>query len=69
VTIQIQQTFPHCTRCGIMRHHSQPRIDALDADGKRVLFCTELCRDEYAELFGLSDRGAWAEGGAVRTRR
>lgn len=69
MTIQIQQTFPHCTRCGIMMHHSRPRIDALDADGKRVLFCSELCRDEYAALSGLSALGEWHAEAAVRTRR
>ena len=69
MTIQIQQTFPHCSRCGLMRHHSQPRIEAVGEDGKPVLFCTELCRDEYADLHGLSEPGEWVAAGTVRTRR
>jgi hypothetical protein len=68
VPIQIQQTFPHCTRCGLMLHTSRRRIDAADTEGRRVPFCSELCRDEYAELVGLSDAGSWADG-TIRTRR
>ena len=68
MTIQVQQTFPHCARCGIMLHFRRPRIAALDTDERRVLFCSELCRDEYAETPGLADRGAWQEA-AVESRR
>jgi hypothetical protein len=50
-----------------MMHHSRPRLAARDAEGARVLFCSELCRNEYAELIGLSDAGAWQDG-AVRIR-
>jgi hypothetical protein len=33
-----------------------------------VIFCSELCRDEYGERFGLTDRGRWLEGDAVVVR-
>jgi hypothetical protein len=60
MTIQVRQEFAHCDRCGIMLHTSRSRIAARTDGGARVLFCSELCRDEYAELFGLSERGEWA---------
>ena len=67
MTIQVQQTFPHCDRCGIMLHHSRLRLETTDGEGKPVRFCTELCRDEYAQLVGLSDAGVWRDG-VVGTR-
>jgi hypothetical protein len=58
LSIQIKQVFPHCERCGKMVHTRRPRI-AARAEGRPVVFCSELCRDEYDRLFGLSDRGQW----------
>ncbi len=66
--IQITQTFPHCARCGRMMHTSQQRIVAHAEDGSVVQFCSELCRDEYRDLNGLGDNGAWKTP-AAETRR
>ena len=68
MTIQVQQTFPHCARCGIMVHTRRARIAARGLDGRPEVFCSELCRDEYADLFGLADRGEWRASGDVRGR-
>jgi hypothetical protein len=64
--IQINQEFPHCARCGIMVHTRSFRIVASDNAGEPVVFCSELCRDEYAELVGLSSEGEGAKGLAPR---
>lgn len=66
--IQVKQDFPHCERCGKMVHTSRGRIAASTSAGP-VIFCSELCRDEYDELRGLVDRGTWVEGGETITRR
>ena len=66
--IQITQTFPHCARCGRMKHTSQPRIVAHAENGSVVQFCSELCRDEYQVLNGLADSGEWRTP-ANETRR
>ena len=37
--------------------------------GAIVFFCSEMCRDEYGELFGLDEQGDWvtvSERGGVR---
>jgi ribosomal protein L24E len=60
LSIQIKQVFPHCERCGKMVHTKRARIVAR-ADSRLVIFCSELCRDEYEGLFGLSDRGRWVD--------
>jgi hypothetical protein len=57
MTIQIQQTFPHCERCGIMIHTRRERIVARTLDGREITLCSELCRDEYLDLYGLGERG------------
>ena len=57
--IQIEQTFPRCRRCGKMIHLRGERIEATGLDGASLVFCSEICRDEYAELFGLGDPGGW----------
>jgi hypothetical protein len=62
--IQIQQEFPHCARCGIMLHHSQGRFAAESSGGGGVVLCTELCRTEYADLFGMRSEARWIEGAA-----
>jgi hypothetical protein len=68
--IQVNQEFPHCERCGKMVHTRRGRIVAATGSGP-VIFCSELCRDEHDERFGLTDRGHWLEGDApvVRGRR
>lgn len=68
MTIQIQQTFPHCERCGIMIHTRRSRIVARALDDRTVVFCTDRCRDEYAELSGLADSGDWADGATASAR-
>ena len=69
MTIQIQQEFPHCARCGIMVHTRRARIVGRGEDGRTLVFCSELCRDEYAELVGLADRGEWAAIGTTGSGR
>ena len=61
MAIQVKQEFPHCERCGIMIHERQRRIEA---GGGRdpLVWCSELCRDEYVEMHGLADRGRWVTG-------
>jgi len=69
MTIQIKQEFPHCARCGIMVHTKRRRIAAKDTANRPVVFCSDLCRDEHATLFGLADRGEWratGETGGIR---
>jgi hypothetical protein len=69
VTIQVKQEFPHCERCGLMMHTSRPHIAARKSERAPVVFCSALCRDEYAELFGLAEKGDWvtvSERGGVR---
>lgn len=62
MTIQINQEFPHCARCGLMLHYSQGRFGARDAGGVELALCSELCRDEYAELNGYGTEPVWVEG-------
>jgi len=62
MAIQINQHFPHCARCGIMLHSSQDRIAARADDGRPLVFCSALCRDEYVELNGLADPGELIPG-------
>lgn len=64
MAIQINQEFPHCARCGIMVHTRRARIVAAGRDGASLIFCSELCRDEYADLVGLSSPGELVEGRA-----
>jgi hypothetical protein len=69
LTIQVKQEFPHCERCGRMMHTSRPHIAARRSGGAIVFFCSELCRNEYGELFGLDEQGDWvtvSEPGGVR---
>lgn len=52
-----------------MMHTARPHIAARKSEKKPAVFCSELCRDEYAELFGLADKGDWvtvSERGGVR---
>ena len=62
MAIQVKQEFPHCERCGIMIHDRQRRIEADGGGREPLVFCSELCRDEYVEMHGLADRGAWVTG-------
>ncbi len=61
MAIQVKQEFPHCERCGIMVHERRRRIAATGGNGP-VVYCSELCRDEYVEMHDLSDRGEWVTG-------
>lgn len=62
VTIQIEQTFPHCERCGRMLHWRMPRFAAVTAAGAAVALCSERCRDEYERLDGTLRSSDWVEG-------
>jgi hypothetical protein len=42
-----------------------PRIEAVDVAGRRVSFCSEVCRDEFADIAGLIERGEWHVGAAA----
>jgi hypothetical protein len=57
MAIQIEQKFPRCRRCGKMIHFRAERIEATGTDGATVVLCSDVCRDEYAALFGLADPG------------
>jgi hypothetical protein len=69
MAVQIEQKFPRCRRCGRMIHLRGERIRATGRDGAAVVFCSEICRDEYEALFGLADRGRWEAAAAVGARR
>jgi hypothetical protein len=71
MVIQIEQTFPRCDRCGRMIHGEAARIETTSAEGRAVVFCSEICRNEFAELFQLESLGQWTTGkqGATRSRR
>jgi hypothetical protein len=57
--IQIEQKFPRCKRCGRMIHLRGDRIEAVGLAGERIVLCSETCRTEYEQLYGLSQRGHW----------
>ncbi len=61
MAIQVKQEFPHCERCGIMLHERQRRIEATGERGA-IVYCSEICRDEYLEIYGLTDPGQWVTG-------
>jgi hypothetical protein len=44
-----------------MIHLRAPRIEIAGVSRRPLALCSELCRDEYVELHGLSDRGEWRE--------
>jgi hypothetical protein len=69
VPIQIEQKFPRCNRCGKMIHFRASRIEAEASDAKVVVFCSEICRDEYADLFTLASAGTWRGGRPTGQRR
>jgi hypothetical protein len=69
MAIQIEQKFPRCRRCGRMIHLRGDRIEAVGLAGERVVLCSEICRTEYEELHGLSDRGGWRASSDVRLTR
>lgn len=50
--IQIEQKLPRCRRCGKLVHVR----DAERVESGGLLFCSNICRDEYAEL--LTQRSA-----------
>jgi hypothetical protein len=57
--IRIDQVFPRCARCGRMIYIDVPRIEIRGTGRQVTTLCSDLCRDEYTELYGLDDRGAW----------
>ena len=46
MAIQIEQKLPRCLRCGKLVHVR----DAERVESHGLLFCSKICRDEYAEL-------------------
>lgn len=42
-----------------MIHLRGDRIEAVGLAGDRIVLCSEICRTEYEELYGLSERGGW----------
>jgi hypothetical protein len=53
--IQVDQRVPRCARCGKMINVRGAHLSAPADDGGRLLFCSEICGDEYASLFGLTE--------------
>jgi hypothetical protein len=51
-----------------MIHFRTERIEAVGRDGAPVILCSDVCRDEYAALFGLADRGRRRLGTLVGRR-
>jgi GntR family transcriptional repressor for pyruvate dehydrogenase complex len=52
--IQIEQRVPRCARCGKMINVRGMHVEA-EEDGKRLLFCSELCQDEFGRLVDEAD--------------
>jgi hypothetical protein len=52
-----------------MIHLQADRIEAAGMAGENIVFCSEICRSEYQELFGLSDRGEWRSPAAATPTR
>jgi hypothetical protein len=48
-----------------MIHLRADRIEAIGTGGERVVLCSEICRSEYVQLYGLSDQGEWRSPAAV----
>ena len=69
MAIQIEQKFPRCQRCGRMIHLRADRIDATGLAGEHVVLCSEICRSEYEQRFGLSEQGEWRSPAGATTVR
>ena len=61
MTVRIDQAFPRCARCGKMINVHARRLAVTLPGGQKILLCSEICRDEYVALHGLSDRGMWED--------
>jgi len=48
-----------------MIHLRAERIEATGIDGARVVLCSEICRSEYADVFGLRDHGEWRKAAST----
>ena len=60
--IQIEQRQARCARCGKMINLRGSHLTDALRDGTEVFFCSELCRGEYATLFGLIGDDAASPG-------
>jgi hypothetical protein len=69
VTIQIEQTFPHCERCGKMLHWRMPRIAAQTSEGETIAFCSELCQKEHEARTAPVAGAQWHEGSTAPAGR
>jgi hypothetical protein len=52
-----------------MIHLRADRIEATGLAGEHLVLCSEICRSEYEERFGLSERGEWRSPAAATTLR
>lgn len=68
LAIQIEQKFPRCQRCGKLIHFRAERIEADDVSGKHIVFCTQICYDEFEARFGIGQPGVWRTGSMAGQR-
>jgi hypothetical protein len=52
-----------------MIHLRADRIEATGMAGEHIVLCSEICRSEYEQLFGLSERGEWRSPAAATATR
>jgi len=62
MAIQVKQEVPRGEGCGRMIHERQRRVEADGGGRDPLVYCSEICRDEYVEMNGLADRGSWVTG-------
>lgn len=61
MAVRIDQAFPRCGRCGKMINIRARRLAVGQSGGQKTLLCSEICRDEYVALHGLTNRGVWED--------
>jgi hypothetical protein len=52
-----------------MIHLNAERIEATGMSGERVVLCSEICRTDYEQIFGLQERGDWRQASAATAAR
>jgi hypothetical protein len=52
-----------------MIHLRAERIEAIGLAGEQVVLCSEICRTEYDDRFGLSDQGEWRAASVATAKR
>jgi hypothetical protein len=68
LAIQIEQKFPRCQRCGKLIHFRAERIEADDLSGNHIVFCTQICYDEFEARFGIGVPGVLRTGSMAGQR-